>query len=47
MPKEGTAAQFLSAYCIIITKYHQKIISHSGGCLGTVTLQNNVKKMPK
>ena len=32
---------------IKITKCHQKIILHLGGCLGAVTLWYNVRNMPK
>ena len=43
--KRRTTAQFPSVYYfIIITKCHQKLISHSGECLGAVTLWYNVKK---
>ena len=43
-----TTAQFPSAYSIIIiTKYHQKLISCLRECLGAVTLMYNVKNMPK
>ena len=46
--KRRTKALFPSAYLVIkITKYHQNVISHSGGCLGAVTLWFNVKNMPK
>ena len=46
--KRKTTAEFPSVYSIInITKYHQKIISHSGRSLEAVTLWNNVKNMPK
>ena len=46
--KRRTKALFPSAYLFIKNaKYHQKIISHSEGCLGTVTLWYNVKNMPK
>ena len=46
--KRKTTAQFPSAYLFIKnTTYHQKFISHSGGCLGAVILWCNVKDMPK
>ena len=46
--RRRTKALFPSAYLFIkITTYHQKIISHSWGCLGLVTLWYNVKNMPK
>ena len=46
--KRRTKVSFPSAYLFIkITKYHQKIISNSEGCLEAVTLWYNVKNMPK